>query len=185
VFFVILGGVFFTYFASLAGYSAKTIYNMDIPTGWRIAVVLSEIFKSAYGQIGFALFGVIIIFALFDSQFSIYDGIARMWADTLYLEHPDLAGQRPYRFWYFAVLAALVLYGFVGIWLQTPYFIWLLANWLGTAAQAYITIMVLVLNRRFLPEPIRPRGVALAVNSFWAALLLVYFVAWTIIDRPF
>jgi hypothetical protein len=185
VFFVILGGVFFTYFASLAGYSAKTIYNMDIPSGWRIAVVLSEIFGSAYGQIGFALFGIIIIFALFDSQFSIYDGIARMWADTLYLEHPDLAGQRPYRFWYFAVLAALILYGLVGIWLQTPYFIWLLANWLGTAAQAYITIMVLILNRRFLPEQIRPRRISLAVNAFWAALLLVYFVAWTIIDRPF
>jgi hypothetical protein len=185
VFFLILGGVVFTYFASLAGYSAKTLYNMEIPSGWRMAVVLSEIFGSAYGQIGFALFGIIIIFALFDSQFSIYDGVARMWADTVYLEHPELVGQRSYRFWYFAVLAALVLYGLVAIWLQTPYFIWLLSNWLGTAAQAYITIMVLILNRRFLPEQIRPGRIPLAINAFWAAVLLVYFVAWTIIDRPF
>jgi hypothetical protein len=73
----------------------------------------------------------------------------------------------------------------VGISLQTPYFIWLLTNWLGTAAQAYITIMVLILNRRLLPEQIRPRRISLAVNGLWAALLLVYFVAWTIKDRPF
>lgn len=185
IFFVILGGVFFTYFASAAGYSAKTIYNMEVPSGWKIAIVLSEIFKSAYGQIGFAFFGVILIFALFDSQFSIYDGIARMWADTFYLEHPKTLGRRPYRFWYFVVLGALVIYGLIGLTLQTPYFIWLLANWLGTAAQAYVTIMVLIINRRFLPEKIRPRRLSLAVNILWAALLLVYFAAWTIIDRPF
>jgi hypothetical protein len=45
--------------------------------------------------------------------------------------------------------------------------------------------MVLTLNRRLLPEPIRPRGLVVAVNAFWAAVLLVYFVAWTNIDRPF
>ncbi|HET7876149.1 MAG TPA: Nramp family divalent metal transporter [Methylomirabilota bacterium] len=185
IFFIILGGVFFTYFASLAGYSARTMYNMEVPSGWKIAIVLAEIFKSAYGQIGFALFGLILIFTLFDSQFSIYDGIARMWADTFYLEHPKTFGGRPYRFWYFVVLGALVIYGLIGLFMKSPYFIWLLANWLGTASQAFITIMVVILNRRFLPEPIRPRRFSLAINLLWASILLVYFFAWTIIDRPF
>lgn len=185
VFFVILGGVFFTYFASLAGYSAKTIHNLDLPSGWRIAIVLAEIFKSAYGQVGFALMGLVLIFALFDSQFSIYDGIARMWADTFYLEHPRTFGARPYRFWYFVVLGALVVYGLIGIWLKTPYLIWLIANWLGTAAQAYITFMVLILNRRLLPREIRPGGLSVAVNVLWGTILLVYFVVWTLVDRPF
>lgn len=185
IFFVILGGVFFTFFAGLAGYSAKTIYNMDVPSGWKIAIVLAEIFKSAYGQIGFAFFGIILIFALFDSQFSIYDGIARMWADTFFLEHPTVFGKRPYRFWYFILLGALVVYGLIGIWLKTPYIIWLIANWLGTAAQAYVTFMVLLLNRKLLPEKIRPKGVSLAVNLVWGTILLLYFVAWTIKDRPF
>lgn len=185
VFFVILGGIFFTYFASLAGYSAKTIYNMDVPSGWRIAVVLSEIFGSAYGQIGFAFFGLILVFALFDSQFSIYDGIARMWADTFYLEHPERFGARPYRFWYFLILGALVVYGLIGLLMETPYLIWLVSNWLGTAAQAYITIMVLILNRKLLPAPLRPGRLSIAVNAVWAVVLLAYFVAWTVIDIPF
>jgi len=38
-----------------------------------VATVLAEIFRSAYGQFGFVLFCVILIFALFDSQFSVYD----------------------------------------------------------------------------------------------------------------
>lgn len=185
VFFVILGGVFFTYFASVAGFSAKTIYKMDPPSGWKIAIVLSEIFKSSYGQIGFVFFGVIIIFALFDSQFSIYDGIARMWADAFYIEHPDSFGKRSYRFWYFIVLGALVVYGLIGIFMKSPYIIWLISNWLGTAAQAYITFMVIIMNRKFLPKKIRPSGLSLAVNLFWGLVLLVYFFAWTIKDKPF
>ena len=185
VFFVILGGVFFTYFASLAGFSAKTIYKMDVPSGWKIAIVLAEIFKSAWGQAGFILFGVILIFALFDSQFAIYDGIARVWADAFFLEHPETFGKRSYRYWYFIMIAALVIYGLIGIWMKTPYIIWLIANWLGTAAQAYITFMVIYLNRKLLPEKIRPRGVSVVVNLIWGAILLVYFFIWTIKDRPF
>lgn len=185
VFFVILGGIFFTYFASLAGYTAKVTYNMEVPSGWKIAIVLAEIFKSAYGQIGFMFFGVVLIFALFDSQFSIYDGIARMWADTIYLEHGEAAGRKPYRFWYFVVLGALVLYGLIGIFWKTPYIIWLISNWLGTAAQAYITFMIITLNRKYLPQAIRPRGFSIAVNLIWGVILLSYFMVWTIMDRPF
>jgi hypothetical protein len=126
-----------------------------------------------------------LIFALFDSQFSIYDGIARMWADAFFLEHPETFGKRSYRYWYFVVLGALIIYGLIGLWLKTPYIIWLIANWLGTLAQAYVTYMVITLNRRLLPEKIRPKGLPLAVNLIWATILLVYFFAWTIIDLPF
>lgn len=185
VFFVILGGVFFTYFISMAGFSAATIYKMEIPSGWKIAIVMAEIFKSVFGQFGFALFALIIIFALFDTQFSIYDGVARMWADTFYLEHPDTMGKRPYRFWYFIMLGVLVIYGVIGTYMKTPYFIWLLSNWLGCASQAYITFMILILNRKYLPDAIKPKGLSLAVNVIWAIILVIYFFAWTILDRPF
>jgi len=187
VFFIILGGVFFTYFASLAGFSAKTVYDMKVPpaSDWRVAVILTEIFKSAFGQLGVVFFGLVLIFTLFDSQFSIYDGIARIWADAFYLEHPETFGKRSYRYWYFIMLGALVIYGLIAIWLKTPYIIWLIANWLGTAAQAYITFMIIIMNRKLLPEQIRPRGVSLVVNLIWGIILLVYFFAWTIKDMPF
>jgi len=55
----------------------------------------------------------------------------------------------------------------------------------GTAAQAYVTFMVIILNRRLLPEKARPGGFSMAINYIWATILLVYFFAWTILDRPF
>ncbi len=186
VFFVILGGVLFTYFISLAGYSAKVLYNMDLPSGWKIAIVMSEIFKTAYGQVGYILFAVILVFALFDTQFSIYDGVARMWADTFYLEHPNTLGKRPYRFWYFVMLGVLVIYGILSVlWGKTPYILWLISNWLGPAAMCYIIFMVVYINRTYLPEKIRIRGISLVVNIVWAIVLGIYFLAWTFIDLPF
>jgi len=94
-------------------------------------------------------------------------------------------GKRPYRFWYFVMLAVLVLYGVAGTYMKTPYFIWVISNWLGCASQAYITFMMIIMNRKFLPEAIRPRGLSLVVNLIWATILLIYFFAWTIIDLPF
>ncbi len=98
VFFIILGGVFFTFFVSLAGYSARSIYHMELPSGWKIAIVMAEIFKSAFGQLGYIFFGIILIFALFDTQFTVYDGIARMGADAFFLEHPESFGKKSCRF---------------------------------------------------------------------------------------
>jgi hypothetical protein len=69
--------------------------------------------------------------------------------------------------------------------MKTPYLIYLIANWLGVAAQAYVTLMVITLNRRLLPKKIRPRGISLAINLTWATVLLVYFIVWTFKDRPF
>jgi len=53
------------------------------------------------------------------------------------------------------------------------------------AAQAYVTLMVITLKRKLLPEKIRPRGFSLAINLIWTLVLLAYFAAWTFKDRPF
>ncbi len=185
VFFIVLGGVFFTFFISLAGYSASSVYHMELPSGWKISIVMAEIFKSAFGQLGYVFFGIILIFALFDTQFTIYDGIARMGADTVFLEHPQSLGKKSYRYWYFIFLGTVVAYGVIGTFLKTPYALWLIAAWLTAPAQVYVTFMVLMMNRKLLPEKIRPKGFSLAINVIWATILLVYFVAWTIKDRPF
>jgi len=185
VFFIVLGGILFTYFISMAGYSAKTIYKMDVPSGWKIAVVMAEIFKTAFGQFGYIFFGVILVFALFDTQFSVYDGIARMWADTFYIEHPDTLGKKSYRFWYFLMLAGLVACGALAVFLKTPYVLWLIANWSGAASLAFTGFMVIIVNRKLLPKEVRPRGFSLWINLFYATFLAVYFIVWTIVDRPF
>jgi hypothetical protein len=184
LFFIILGGVWFTFMASLAVYTARSVYGMELPSGWKIAVVISEIFGKVWGPIGFSLFGLVIIAALFDSQFSIYDGIARQFTDSFYVEHPKASEKRPYRFWYFIALTFLVAYGICAIPLGTPYFIWLIANWLGQAAQAYITILMLAINLKFLPKPIRPKWYHLLINIIWIIVLIGYFIIWTVMEPP-
>jgi hypothetical protein len=183
VFFVILGGIWFTYFASIAGYSAAVIYKMEVPGGIKIATILAGIFQSAYGQFGFVLFGIILVFALFDSQFSVYDGIARMFADTVAVE-THATDRRPYRFFYFLMMGFLCAAGLITVWMKTPYILWLIINWAGVAVHASLTIMIIYLNAKLLPGPIKPKGWIITLNVIWAVVLFIYFIAWTIYDNP-
>jgi hypothetical protein len=183
VFFIILGGILFTYFASLAGYSAATIYNMQVPSGIKIATILAEIFKAAFGQFGFILFIVVLIFALFDSQFSVYDGIARMFADVVAVE-THATDRRPYRFWYFAMMGFLCAVGMITVWMRTPYILWVIINWAGVAVHAALTLGVTYLNFKLLPGPIKPKMWIVVCNVVWAIALFIYFAVWTIYDNP-
>ena len=183
VFFVVIGGIWFTYFASIAGYSAAVIYKMEVPGGIKIATILAEIFKSAYGQVGFILFTIILIFALFDSQFSVYDGISRMFADTVAVE-TRATEKRSYRFFYFLMMAFLCAAGMITVWMKTPYILWLIINWAGVAVHAALTVGIITLNAKLLPGPIRPRKWIITLNVIWAVALFIYFLAWTIYDNP-
>ena len=183
IFFILLGGILFTYFASLAGYSAATIYKMQVPSGIKIATILAEIFKSAFGQFGFILFSIVLIFALFDSQFSVYDGIARMFADTVAVE-TNATDRRPYRFWYFLMLGIVCGVGLITVWMRTPYILWVIINWAGVAVHASLTLGIVYLNWKLLPAPIKPKAWIIVLNVVWAAILFVYFIAWTIYDNP-
>jgi ABC-type multidrug transport system fused ATPase/permease subunit len=183
VFFIILGGILFTYFASLAGYSAAVIYKMQVPGGIKIATVLAEIFRSAYGQFGFVLFIIILIFALFDSQFSVYDGIARMFADVVAVE-TNATDRRPYRYWYFLMMGILCVVGMITVWMRTPYILWVIINWAGVAVHAGLTVGVTYLNFKLLPGPIKPKMWIVVCNVVWAIALFIYFAAWTIYVNP-
>jgi hypothetical protein len=183
VFFILLGGILFTYFASLAGYSAATIYNMQVPSGIKIATILAEIFKAAFGQFGFILFIIVLIFALFDSQFSVYDGIARMFADVVAVE-TQATDRRPYRFWYFLMMGILCAVGMITVWMRTPYILWVIINWAGVAVHAALTLGVTYLNFKLLPGPIKPTMWIIVCNVAWAIALFIYFAAWTIYDNP-
>jgi ABC-type multidrug transport system fused ATPase/permease subunit len=183
VFFVILGGILFTYFAALAGYSAAVIYKMQVPSGIKIATVMAEIFKSAYGQFGFVLFCIILIFALFDSQFSVYDGIARMFADVVAVE-TNATDTRPYRFWYFLMMGILCAVGMITVWMRTPYILWVIINWAGVAVHAALTLGITYLNWKLLPARIKPARWIIVANIVWSIILFFYFAAWTIYDNP-
>jgi hypothetical protein len=186
VFFILLGGILFTYFISLAGYSATAFYGMKAPDAGnqQVAIIMASIFQSAFGPIAFGVFCIVIILALFDSQFSIYDGIARMFSDVAYVQHPDTLGRKSYRFWYFIVLGALVVYGMAAVWVGTPYLLWVASNWLGNLACAFVTVLTIYLNRKVLPKGIRPGNFITALNLLWAVVVAIYFIIWTINAPP-
>ncbi|MHB1134120.1 MAG: Nramp family divalent metal transporter [Chloroflexota bacterium] len=181
LFFILIGGILFTYFAAIAGYSAATIYGMEVPSGARISIVLADIFGSAFGQIGFGLFAMVLIFALFDSQFSVNDGIARMVGEATMLEGPEGWRRMGYRAWYFGALGFITLVGMWAVWQATPYFIWVATNWLGNFVHAWLTVMLVWMNMTLLPKPIRPEWWANVANIIWAIVVMTYFLAWTFI----
>ena len=165
------------------GILRRLFTRWTVPGGIKIATILAEIFKSAYGQFGFILFGIILVFALFDSQFSVYDGIARMFADTVAVE-TRATDKRPYRFFYFLMMGFLCAVGLITVWMKTPYILWLIINWAGVAVHASLTVGIIYLNAKLLPGPIKPKGWIITLNVIWAVVLFIYFLAWTIYDNP-
>jgi len=73
--FVILGGILFTFIASLAGYTVAKVCSLDVLSGWRIAVIIAEIFDKVWSTVAHC--NTLQLSILY------YDGIARMWTDKI------------------------------------------------------------------------------------------------------
>jgi len=184
IFWIIIGGGLFTFFASLVGYSALVRYGVEAPSGWKIAIVLAELFGKVYGPAMFMLFAFVLVFSLFDSQFATLDGLARISTDVLWVEHADFSRRRTYRFWYFVFLIILVIAAGAAVPVGTPYTIWLFVAWLGALNLPLYLFLTLYINNRFLPEAIRPRWYDNLFNAIYGLGLIVYFIAWTFLEPP-
>jgi hypothetical protein len=68
--------------------------------------------------------------------------------------------------------------------MKTPYILWLIINWVGNAAQSFVTAMVIYLNWKILPKNIKPNPTLIFLNVLWAVVVFAYFIAWTILERP-
>jgi hypothetical protein len=68
--------------------------------------------------------------------------------------------------------------------MRTPYILWVIINWAGVAVHASLTLGIVYLNWKLLPAPIKPKAWIIVLNVVWAAILFVYFIAWTIYDNP-
>ncbi len=184
VFMAILGGMLFTFFASLAGYSAAKVWGMDLPSGWRFAVVLAEIFRTAFGPAFFALFAFFVLISLYDSQYATYDGPARATTDVLRTEHRFARRGRSYRFWSFVILAVICLASMATIPIGTPYEIWLLLSCIGMFSLPAYMLLTMYINNRYLPREIRPRWYDNLMVVGWSLFLLAYGVVWVLFEFP-
>ncbi len=86
------------------------------PTGWKIAVVQAEFFRTSFGKIGVLVFLAIAAFFMIDTWLGLVDGVARQFADFFY----QVKKKKTFRFWYYLWLGFLVLASLITIALAQP-----------------------------------------------------------------
>lgn len=87
------------------------------PTGWKIAVVQAEFFRSSLGVIGGIIFLLVASAFMIDTWVGLVDGVARQFADFVVKVK---SGGKSFRFWYYLWLGFLILSSFITIVLAQP-----------------------------------------------------------------
>lgn len=88
------------------------------PSGWKIAVIQAEFFKSSFGVIGGLAFLVIVSAFMIDTWLGLIDGVARQFADFVY--ELKSGKKRSFRFWYWFWLGFLIFASFVTVHIAQP-----------------------------------------------------------------
>ena len=144
-----------TYLYSVAGlaYLHEDFLKTDqIPTGVRSATEMATIAQGVMGPMAGWLMLLFVMVTLYDAQFPFYDTfIGRTACDAIAVTG---RARRPYRFYYFVVVAA-VLAGFYLITVAQPFILWI---GVAISALVYRSIrawQILLINNRRLPESFR------------------------------
>lgn len=88
------------------------------PSGWKIAVVQAEFFRSGFGAIGGIIFLLIASAFMIDTWLGLVDGVARQFADFTFQVKKDK--RKSFRFWYWLWLGFLVLTSLITVSLAQP-----------------------------------------------------------------
>jgi hypothetical protein len=144
---------------------------------WEEASILGNL----WGSFGTVLFLLVGIACLFSTQLTLVDGVARSFADILHTNYA-WAQKKPLSWWYGTIAVAWMVLGtaLTYVYESLPPILFLLGSaFFGGIAMAVYTPLTLILNRKFLPQPIRP-GVAhtvlLAAISAFYILFAIFSV---------
>ncbi|MBN6042117.1 Nramp family divalent metal transporter [Amycolatopsis sp. 195334CR] len=167
-------------FTSLLAYS--TVYGRPgLPNNIGFLKIEGEVLKETVGAWFGTLFWVVGAFALFAAALGIVDYSSRLTADvikTAYAKHVKESTL------YFAVVWVLVLAGCVIVLagFAQPLILLVISACVGGLMMFIYSGLLIVLNRRVLPKPIRIRGGRMAVLGWSVALFGVLSVL-TIIEQ--
>jgi hypothetical protein len=150
----IIGGLLMTYLYSVAGLAylnEQFLQTGRIPSGVEVPIQMATIAQGVLGPTAGWLMLIFIMVTLYDAQFPFYDTfIGRTATDAVAVTGRQ--GRRPYRFYYFVVVTAAVLAGFVLVTLNQPFILWL-----GVAISSIIfrsigSLQIIRINNSRLPD---------------------------------
>lgn len=162
---------------SLLAYS--TVYGVPgLANGVSFLQVEGERLQELVGPWFGVLFWAVGALSLFAAAMGIVDYTSRLAADVIKTSYlPRLSESRIYFFLVWGLVGlgcAILLAG-----LDQPLLLLVISACVGGMMMFVYSILLLVLNRRVLPEPIRPRGYRVAA-LVWAVLLFGVFSALTV-----
>jgi hypothetical protein len=152
----IIGGLIMTYLYSVAGLAylhEDFLKTGTIPSGVQVPIQMATIASGVLGPMAGWLMLLFIMVTLYDAQFPLYDTfIGRTTCDAIAVTGK---ARRPYRFYYFVVVTAVVLAGFYLITLAQPFILWI---GVAISALVYRSIgawQIMLINNRRLPDGFR------------------------------
>ena len=167
-------------FTSLLAYS--TVYGRPgLPNNIGFLKIEGEVLKETVGAWFGTLFWVVGAFALFAAALGIVDYSSRLIADVVKTAYAKNAKESTL---YFALVWALVLVGcvIVLIGLGQPLILLVISACVGALMMFIYSALLILLNRKVLPEQIRIRAGRMAVLG-WAILLFGVLSVMTIIEQ--
>ncbi len=171
--FVVVGGLAIIVF-SLVAYS--TVFgNPDLPeeSGFDFIQLEADVLSATVGSWFSSLFLAVGAISLFAAALGIVDYVARLVADVLCVgwvrDHPRWTESRLY----FTVVWAMLTFGICILLLgfDQPLALVTVATVLGGVTMFIYSFLLIAINRKLLPEPLRIRGVRLAA-LVWAIVML-------------
>jgi hypothetical protein len=161
----ILGAMVMTYLYATAGYAY--FYKAGIvKTGLEVPIQIATIVGGIFGPIAFAVFLVFVFATLYDAGFAIIDTfVGRTVADAVAVT-PRLQGKRPYRFYYFIVVFAVIAAGFYFVTVKEPYALWLFVATSAVLLRSIAAIQILYMNSKHLPDPFKPGRITKTILWF-------------------
>jgi hypothetical protein len=170
--FALIGGLAIILF-SLIAYS--TVYqNPDLPdsSGFDFIALEGDVIKATVGTWFGTLFLAVGAISLFAAALGIVDYVARLVADVIHVGYTRDRGVSESKL-YFSVVwtmvvvgSAILLAGF-----DQPLVLVTISTVMGGAIMFVYTCLLLVTNRRYLPEAIRLRGYRIGILLFSVAML--------------
>jgi hypothetical protein len=159
---------------SLVAYST-VFQNPALPdsSGFDFIALEGQVLDDTVGTWFGTLFLGVGAVSLFAAALGIVDYVGRLVADVIYVSYTRDRGSWSESRIYFAIVWCLIVFG-CGILLlgfDQPLVLVTISTVLGGAIMVVYTCLLLVTNRRYLPEPIQLRGFRLGVLVF-AVLLL-------------
>jgi len=153
-----------------------------IPEGTQVAVVQAHIFEKNWGKIGFDLFLIMAFLMLFSVMWTVIDAFTRIITDILYV-NSRVGPFKKYLSWlekisihhlYYGLITGIVLISGLLLTFKQPLILLTISAVLGGFTMAIYTPLLLYINNKKLPKPLRP-GIITNIFLFLASIFYIIF----------